>query len=259
MAERRRRQEGRRQQRRRDPWVTPVAGTSVVVATYNIHKCVGVDRRHDPARIASVLQELSADIICLQEVVAREHGPQPLDHAAFLADATGYHLVTAPAREDHRGRFGNAVLSRFPIVSAHRIDLSIAGHWPRAAVDVDVDAEGRKLRVVATHLGLRGPERRIQTERLLAALEPIAGNDPMLMMGDLNEWRGRRGGIPALDRTFGPAPAPRTFPSWCPILPLDRIYASPPAELVAFEVHRSPLARLASDHLPLRARLAWPD
>src|SRR5215468_11065529 len=146
MAERRRRQERRKQQRRHDPWGMPVAGTSVVVATYNVHKCVGVDRRHDPERIAAVLRELGADIICLQEVVARENGPQPLDHAAFLADATGYHLVTAPAREDHRGRFGNAVLSRFPIRSARRIDLSIAGHWPRGAVDVDVDAEGRKLR-----------------------------------------------------------------------------------------------------------------
>ncbi|HZS83264.1 MAG TPA: endonuclease/exonuclease/phosphatase family protein [Stellaceae bacterium] len=253
---------GRRTASRRAAPPTGAGEPGFVVATYNVHKCIGVDRRHDPARIAAVLRELDADIICLQEVMTQDGGPRPLDQEAFLAEATGLRAVFAAQRSDHRGRMGNAILTRFPVLAVRHIDLSVEGYERRGALDVDLDAGGRLLRVVATHLGLRGKERQVQTRRLLAALAAEGGrvnggSEATLMMGDLNEWRGRRGGIRALDRAFGRAPAPRTFPSWCPILPLDRIYVAPPAELLQFDVHRSPLARLASDHLPLRARLAW--
>jgi endonuclease/exonuclease/phosphatase family metal-dependent hydrolase len=239
----------------------PVAwpGASLVVATYTVHTCVGIDRRYDPARIAAVLRELDADIVSLQEVAARPHGPAPLDQESYLAAETGTHAVAGPRLTGQRGRFGNAILTRLPVLAIRHIDLSIAGCEPRGALDVDLDFGGRVLRVVATHFGLRGGERRLQTRMLLAALAGNggAGGDDVLMMGDLNEWRGRRGGIPALDRELGRSPAPRTFPSWCPILALDRIYAAPPARMLEFGVHRSPLSRLASDHLPLRARLGW--
>ena len=81
----------------------------------------------------------------------------------------------------------------------------------------------------------------------------------MLLVGDLNEWRGRSGGIRALDRCLGPSAAHGTFPSWMPVLPLDRIYVDGPAALRDLHVYRSPLARLASDHLPLVANLWWRD
>jgi endonuclease/exonuclease/phosphatase family metal-dependent hydrolase len=246
------------------------SGPSLVVATYNVHACVGTDRRYDPARVAAVLRELGADIISLQEVGGQRRPGQLPDQAAFLAEETGLQIVSGPNRNYRRSRFGNAVLTRFPVLAVRYIDLSVPGCEPRGALDVDLDIgerlEGQALRVVATHFGLRGGERRKQTNRLLAALAgngdaegdaPPAADGAILMMGDFNEWRGRRGGIRALDRELGHAPAPRTFPSWCPILPLDRIYAGPPALVRDVIVHRSPLARLASDHLPLRARLAW--
>ena len=240
------------------------AGPSLVVATYNVHACVGTDRRYDPARVAAVLRELGADIVSLQEVGTRRPGANLSDQAAFLAQATGLQIVSGPDRSYRHSRFGNAVLTRLPVLAVRYIDLSVTGCEPRGALDVDLDvgeriAGGQALRVVATHFGLRGGERRAQTLRLLGAIADIAPTDgsAILMMGDLNEWRGRRGGIRALDRELGRAPAPRTFPSWCPILPLDRIYAAPPALVRDVAVHRSPLARLASDHLPLRARLAW--
>jgi endonuclease/exonuclease/phosphatase family metal-dependent hydrolase len=243
------------------------AEPSLVVATYNVHTCVGTDRRYDPARVAAVLCELGADIISLQEVVAHPEGANFPDQSSFLAQETGLRAVSLPPRVDHRSRFGNAILTRLPVLGVRHIDLSINGYAPRGALDVDLDAGRYRLRVVATHFGLRGGERRAQAQRLLGALTgrdggnsaipAVDGGTAILMMGDLNEWRGRRGGIRALDRELGHAPAPRTFPSWCPILPLDRIYAAPPALLRDFDVHRSPLARLASDHLPLRARLAW--
>jgi endonuclease/exonuclease/phosphatase family metal-dependent hydrolase len=251
--------------RRGSPHATPPlepldeTAPRLVVATYNVHKCVGTDRRYDPARVAAVLRELAADIVSLQEVGGERNGMPLADQAGFLARETGLHLVPGPDRPYRRSRFGNAILTRLPVRAVRYIDLSVADCEPRGALDVDLDAGSQKLRVIATHFGLRGGERRAQTLRLLAALTgaPTEPGAAVLMMGDLNEWRGRRAAIRALDRELGHAPAPRTFPSWWPLLPLDRIYAAPPALVRDVTVHRSPLARLASDHLPLRAQLAW--
>jgi endonuclease/exonuclease/phosphatase family metal-dependent hydrolase len=236
----------------------------LVVATYNIHTCVGVDRRYDPARVAEVLRELDADIVGLQEVDARHRGDRRLDQWVYFAEQTGLVAIPAPNVRDHRGRFGNALLTRWPILELRLLDLSLPGHEPRGAIDVDLVIGNRVLRVIATHFGLRHAERVAQTEKLLTAVREhpsrLNGGRPpdgCLVMGDLNEWRGRRGGVPALDRALGRAPAPRTFPSWCPILPLDRIYAAFPTTLERVAPHRSKLARIASDHLPLRATLCW--
>src|SRR5579862_1219892 len=160
------------------------------IVTYNIHGCVGVDRRYDPARIAGVLREIDADILCLQEVDPRDAGG---DQAAYLATATGRNLVVAAAA---RGcaRFANAILTRFPPLATRAIDLAIPGHQPRCAIDVDLMVGHRILRVVATHFGLHASERRLQAYRLMKALasgSPVA--DAVVLVGDLNEWRGRAG------------------------------------------------------------------
>ncbi len=125
------------------------------VATYNIHTCVGIDRRHDPARIAAVLREIDADIVSLQEVDAKSRFGRHVDQWAFLAAATGRHIVPSAASRQHRGRFGNAILTRFPALSVRSIDLSIGGYEPRSAIDVDLLVGDRVLRVVGTHFGLR--------------------------------------------------------------------------------------------------------
>jgi len=230
-----------------------------VVATYNIHTCVGVDRRYDPPRVAKVLRELSADVIALQEVDARHRDARRSDQWHYFAEETGLAVIPSPNMSDHRGRFGNVILTRWPVVAVSQPDLSGNGREPRGAIDADLAVDDRVLRVVATHFGLRSPERQSQTERLLGVLEQSDGvrRDGIVIMGDLNEWRGRRGGIPAMDRAIGRAPAPRTFPSWCPLLPLDRIYAGLAAELAHVAPHRSPLARVASDHLPLKGSVRW--
>jgi endonuclease/exonuclease/phosphatase family metal-dependent hydrolase len=178
------------------------------------------------------------------------------------------HAIVGANVLDHQGRFGNAILTRWPVLSSRLHDLSVPGLEPRGAIDADIGIGERRLRVVATHFGLRDAERRMQTARLLdalAAVEDEEGNGgeerrqqgAILVMGDLNEWRGRRGGIRWLDGQLGRAPAPRTFPSWCPVLPLDKIYAAAPAVLCETRVHRSALARVASDHLPLCATMRW--
>jgi endonuclease/exonuclease/phosphatase family metal-dependent hydrolase len=241
-----------------------VESPSIKIVTYNIHGCIGVDRRYDPARIAAVLREIDADIACLQEVRARRVSRLHDDQAAYLAEATGRRVVLGAREHGCRGRFANAILTRFPIISARAIDLAVSVYEPRAALDAELATGERSLRVLATHFGLHAGERRLQADRLIAALaEPCSPGRPpadaVLLVGDLNEWRGRSGGIRALDRCLGPSAAPPTFPSWMPVLPLDRIYADGPAALRDVHVYRSPLARVASDHLPLVGRLWWTD
>jgi endonuclease/exonuclease/phosphatase family metal-dependent hydrolase len=235
---------------------------SVRVATYNIHTCVGVDRRYDPSRISTVLREIDADIACLQEVDARRRSEKCADQWAYLGVATGCRVVTGTGIRRPRVRFGNAILTRFPVLAARLIDLTVASYEPRAAIDADVLIGERVLRVIATHFGLRAAERREQANLLMAALEepmPAIRREAhaVLLMGDLNEWRGRRGAIRSLDRRLGPGVAARTFPSWMPVLALDRIYTDGSAIVSDVGVYRSPLARLASDHLPLVGRLFW--
>jgi len=240
------------------------AAAAARVATYNVHKCIGTDGRYDPERVAAVLREIDADIACLQEVAVRRRNAHHVDQCLFLAEATGCHAIPSVVSRPHRGRFGNAILTRFPVLTARSIDLTVAG-WPaRGAIDADLLVGDRVLRVIATHFGLGSGERRLQVNRLIDELADKEASDrpaahAVLLMGDLNEWRGRGGGIGALDRRLGPGAAAPTFPSWLPMLPLDRIYVEHPAVLRDLRVYRSPAARVASDHLPLVGGLEWSD
>jgi endonuclease/exonuclease/phosphatase family metal-dependent hydrolase len=234
----------------------------VRIVTYNIHTCIGVDRRYDPDRTVAVLREINAHIACLQEVGARQSIGRLADQWAYLGEATGCRVILGAGIHEHRRRFGNAILTRFPVLSARSLDLTVADYEPRGAIDADLLLGHRVLRVIATHLGLRASERRLQANRLMTALgENAMANRPkpdaVLLMGDLNEWRGRSGAIRVFDRRLGPSAAERTFPSWLPVLALDRIYAGGPAVLRDVCVYRTPLARLASDHLPLVGSLSW--
>jgi endonuclease/exonuclease/phosphatase family metal-dependent hydrolase len=240
----------------------PDETSSIRLVTYNIHTCVGVDRRYDPGRIVAVLREIDADIACLQEVDARRRIGRHADQWVYLEEATGCRVILGAGAGSYRSRFGNAILTRFPVLTARSIDLSVAGCKPRNAIDADLLIGDRVLRVIATHFGLRAAERRLQANRLMNALgESSTANRreayAMLLMGDLNEWRGRSGAIRAFDQRLGPSAAERTFPSWMPVLALDRIYADGPAVLREVSVYRTPLARLASDHLPLVGNLHW--
>lgn len=230
--------------------------------TYNIHTCVGVDRRYDPDRIAAVLREIDADVACLQEVDARPGVGRRADQWAYLGEATGCRVILGSAKRGQCGRFTNAILTRFAVLTARSIDLTVADYEPRGAIDAQLLVGTRVLRVLATHFGLRAGERRLQANRLMAALgesSPASRRmaDAVLLMGDLNEWRGRSGAVRAIDRRLGESAAGRTFPSWMPVLALDRIYAGGPAVLRDVRVYRTPLARLASDHLPLVGSLSW--
>jgi endonuclease/exonuclease/phosphatase family metal-dependent hydrolase len=221
------------------------------VATWNIHAGIGADRRYDARRIVDVLKEMGADVVALQEVASQEA------HADFLHELereTGYHIVAGLLRQRHGSDFGNAILSRFPVRTVSHLDLAVDHYEPRGALDVCIDVGPHPLlRVIATHLGLRPHERREQVRRILAKVERGAPH-PTLLMGDLNEWYLWGRPLRWLHSHFQHRPAaPRTFPSHRPVFALDRIWVTPAGALRRLGKHATPLARAASDPLPLIA------
>jgi endonuclease/exonuclease/phosphatase family metal-dependent hydrolase len=232
-------------------------GMALSLASYNIHRCFGTDGHYTPERTAEVIDALDADVIGLQEVDMRllVDGRAQLD---FLADRLSLNPVPGPNIKGRRGKFGNALLTRWPVLSVRRTDLTVRHFEPRGAILAELNVRGQPLRVVVTHLGLNAAERRLQVRHLLLALEE-EGHDDMatIIMGDFNEWRPTRGCLRTIDRRFGLSLMPRTFPSRLPLLPLDRIWAWPADGLKRLSVYATPLSRMTSDHLPLRAEVAW--
>jgi len=224
---------------------------SFSVATYNVHCWVGCDGHYDPARVIRVLQELNAGILCLQEVTVPADENIETEVGAF-ASMSGMKAIRGPTFFKRDGCFGNLLLTAHPCLSVRRIDLSVTNREPRGAIDVNLDIKGSRIRLIATHLGLRAFERRLQVKKLL---REISGDDSSvtILTGDFNEWFPASKVLRRLRARFGDSPAPGTFPAVFPLLALDRIWARPAKAMTDIQVHNSPLARIASDHLPLKA------
>ena len=228
---------------------TRLGGSDIRVATYNIHGGIGLDRRHDLPRIIRVIDELHADIIGLQEVA----GTPDADAMELIAHECGYWAVAGPNIVEHRGHFGNLLLSRWPIREHRLLDISVASREPRGAID----ARGAQhLQVIVTHLGLRRGERRKQLARLNNAVS--SDDTPAVILGDFNTPTRRELHRAGLGGGWAPRLAPRSFPANLPLLALDRIWVRPDALLHSVRAHRSRLSRVASDHLPVVASLCLP-
>jgi len=222
----------------------------VTVASYNIHKAEGMDRRVDLTRIAHVLEEIDADLVGVQEV----YRPQ----AEALARSLGMRMAMGATRIHAGTPYGNAVFTRFSIQASYTFDLTRPARQPRGGIRLDLLVGGHVLHLFNVHFGLKIRERAEQVEALVR--EQILNVElvgPRVVMGDLNEWFPGPVGRALRRELHGPR-IRRTHPAPLPLFPLDRIYWDRDLHAEGFRVHRSRLARVASDHLPVVARLRVP-
>lgn len=226
---------------------------TLTVATYNVHEWIGRDRIEDPLRTLKIIEELNADIIALQEVsLSTVHGDRICLND--LTRITGMQAIPGPTLFKAQADYGNVLLSRYPPTSLKSLDISVKGREPRGAIISEFDLGYIRIKIIATHLGLWNYERRIQL-RCLA--KEMARNDSnlLILMGDLNEWNPVYSFFKSRFSWFGKISKAPTYPSRFPIFSLDQIMVRPYTAIKCIKVHKSALARDASDHLPLSAEL----
>jgi endonuclease/exonuclease/phosphatase family metal-dependent hydrolase len=226
----------------------------LVIASYNIHKCVGSDGRFDPGRIAEVIQEIDADVIALQEADRRFGRRDGLLDLEAIHKRTGLVPVDVSTSAAGHGWHGNALLHRTGAIAGVE-RLKLPGAEPRGAIIVDLELDAVPLRIIAAHLGLLRHSRKRQLQAIKAQVR--TDGPPTLILGDLNEWRvGERSSLLTLDPHFGPVGAPvPSFPAQFPVFALDRVLSSPGGLVTRIDAHDTPLARVASDHLPIKATI----
>ena len=225
----------------------------LTVVSYNIHRGRGLDRKVDLDRIIEVLRQTEPDVVGLQEVFGSQ--------ATRVGRELGMEVVMGPTRLGAAGHYGNAVLTRLAVRHHRRFDLPSLGREPRGGLRVDLEAGRIVLHLFNVHFGLAFAERREQVERLLhrEILRAPGLRGARILVGDFNEWLpgpvARR-----LRQEFGfrHDGVRRTHPAPLPLFPLDQIFWDGALLGERLDVHRSRLARLASDHLPVVARLRLP-
>jgi len=228
----------------------------VLVASYNIRKAIGADRRRRPDRILEVLCEIDADIVALQEADRRFGNRASALPAHMIAEHTPYVPVALDVRQGSIGWHGNALLVRRTARVLGCANIVLPALEPRGAVTADVEIDGVAVRVVGMHLDLSGLWRRRQAHAIIAGMAAQPQHLPTVMMGDLNEWRIAGGCLKDFAQHFHFAPTGPSFHARRPVARLDRIIVSDEIAVVDAGVHRSAAARNASDHLPIWARLA---
>jgi endonuclease/exonuclease/phosphatase family metal-dependent hydrolase len=233
---------------------------TLTVASYNIHKAIGTDGRCQPERILDVLAEIAADVVMLQEA-DRRFGPRTaVLPFPMIAARTGYRPVRIGPHAHGLGWHGNAMLISDRVTITAAIPLALPSLEPRGAILVETRIDSHPLRLGGMHLDLTGLRRRHQARAIMAQIAARSGLMPTVLMGDLNEWRRRSGCLIDFGGSYTFAPTGPSFPAGRPLGRLDRIMAGPGIEVTDCGTHRTPLSQIASDHLPVWARLHFcPD
>jgi endonuclease/exonuclease/phosphatase family metal-dependent hydrolase len=243
----------------------PKSNAKLRVATYNVHGCVGMDRRRSERRIAEVIAEMSIDVVALQELDLGRRRSAGADQTKMIAEQLGWYSHFHPAMRMGDEHYGNAILSRYQLNFRRAIELP--GRPPffcrenRAAIEVAIATNLGQVYIINTHLGLGWRERVVQAQ-LFTTTEwraAITGDKPLIVLGDFNSLRGSQPyrtlnrhlrDVRQLIAATGPF---RTFPTRFPLLAVDHIFVNSAVQPLSLTVHRSSLARIASDHFPLMA------
>ena len=226
--------------------------------SYNIHKGIGgLDRRYQIERIIAVIEEQNPDIICLQEVDLHVKRSKFHHQAQMLAEhfksAAHMHQLNVRIRT---GGYGNLLLSRWSFKAHHQVSLRLGRRKPRGAQLAVIETPEGDLHIAHWHLGLAEKERHWQVRHLLD--HPLfceAGQIPAIVVGDSNDWRNTLCKGPFADHAFEQITAPaskfRSFPAYAPIGSLDKAFSRGDVFVREARLIRTPLAKRASDHLPL--------
>lgn len=240
------------------------------VMTYNVHSCIGMDGQISPLRIAKVIERYHPDVVALQELDAELTRTDRIDQAHFIARTLEMSFHFHPSLQVEEGGYGNAVLSR------SQVRLVKAGALPteplhpfferRGVVWAEVELEGSKIQVVTTHFGLDRQERNRQAESITGPewLGHPEFRTPAVLCGDFNalpgssayrritrRLRDAQGELKGLRRKG-------TWPVQLPFLRIDHLFITPDLKVRSIIIPRTPLTRLASDHLPLIVTLELP-
>jgi len=248
---------------------------SITVASYNMRKAIGLDRRRDPQRILDVLHQIDADVVALQEADKRFGGrgsavPHELidTHGMYVPVHLGVrHKRPLEMARKHAeklfkvstrniGWHGNALLVKRHIGVLDCAALDLPTLEPRGAVMAELLIGDQPVRVVGMHLDLSGLWRRRQVRSILDAIAARPQKMPTVLMGDTNEWRTAASCLADFEPEFHVAPTGPSFHARHPVAALDRIIVHKDLNIEAAGVHMSPAARRASDHLPIWARLS---
>lgn len=231
--------------------------------TYNVHRCVGVDKKLDVERIAGVIAELDPDIVCLQELDVGRARTGGVDQARAIAERLSMSFRFHAAMTVEAEEYGDAILSRLPErlikVGALPTVRGIPGLEPRGALWIKVDIDGTEVNVLTTHLGLVPREQRLQAAALIGKdwMGHPDCSGPTMLAGDFNAtsltrpYQTLTRNHADCQRQMGMRPTLKTFPSGFPAIRIDHVFVSPHIRVTGVQTPFSPLSRMASDHLPL--------
>lgn len=238
------------------------------LATYNIHRAIGVDRRFRPDRIVEILADHDPDLVLLQEVDEGAPRSREVNLARELAAGLSMeHFALGHNVSLKKGWYGNATLSRYPILRERNIDLTVGRRKRRGCQHTTicierVEGHPHHLEVFNLHLGLSARERQRQAGLLMRSREMVRmqPDHACVLGGDFNDWRSMLraffveglGFQCATDRSTRSGPrAIQTYPSFSPRGGLDRVYFRGPLKLLSVYRCRHKMARVASDHRPV--------
>ena len=236
------------------------------IITYNIHRCIGGDRKISPERISDVISVHQPDIVALQEVDYGQVRPTLYDQAATIAERLNFETFWI-----ERERCGNAILSRYPMKMVKAGGLHRPRRWHtlarRGALWVEIEAFGARIQIINTHLGLT-PASRLNQARVLVGPEWLNSPEcrpPVILCGDFNTQPGSTV-FKLLEERLGYVEAlkvngqnEKTWPSSHPVLSFDHMFISGDLAVEAVKVPADGMVRTASDHLPLFVQLRHTD